>query len=77
MRSVARNEIRRVPGQYVVEAMDRLPACGPDSTSQQLEIDTEIWGRFRITYTPWKHTPRGWSTRWFWVAKSAERLARY
>ena len=68
------NVLAKIPGQYVVGAMSQLPSCGPDSTLQQLDIDTAIWGRFRITYSPFKQTVRGWSARWFWIAKRAEPL---
>ena len=68
------NVLSKIPGQYIVGAMSQLPLCGPDSTFQQLDVDAAIWGRFRITYTPFKQSLRGWDPRWFWIAKRAEPL---
>jgi hypothetical protein len=70
----ARNDIREVPGQYVVAAMDRLRPCGPDFSVQWLEVDAAIWGRFRIAYKPFKQDRRGLPTSWVWVAAEAQRL---
>jgi hypothetical protein len=66
------NRLCKVPVRYIVEAMGLLPACGPGSTSRQLQIDVPRWGRFRVTFRPFRQSLRGWRTRWFWIAERAE-----
>lgn len=75
MEKPGKRDIDKVPGRYVAEALDRLPPCGPEQKLQQMEIDTGIWGRFRITFKPCKRIARGrWSSSWFWLPDHAERL---
>ena len=70
----SRHALSRIPGQYIVEAMDRLPPCGPAAKIRDLDIDVPFWGRFRVTFTPIRQAARGLPRRWIWVATSAERL---
>ena len=70
----ARHHLARIPGRYIVEAMDRLPPCSPDSTVQQLAIDVPLWGPFRVTFRPRQQNLRGLGERWFWIASNAEPL---
>jgi hypothetical protein len=72
----SRNPLARIPGRYVIEAMDRLPPSGPDAAAQQVDVDVPFWGRFRITFNPLRQTVRGFPARWIWVAASARSLAR-
>ena len=69
-----RHDLRQVPGQYLVDAMDRLPLCGPDSSTQDLEIDVPFVGRFIVTFEPRRQVVRGFPARWVWIPTSAERV---
>jgi hypothetical protein len=68
------NALSQIPGRYIVEAMDSLPPCGADSEVQQVDIDVPFWGRFRVTFMPFRHRVRGHPVHWIWVAKHAEGL---
>jgi hypothetical protein len=59
----------QIPGQYIVDAMEKLPPCGPASTSQQIGVDVPFWGRFKVTFKPFKHSPQGWPPSWIWLAR--------
>jgi len=68
-------DIRKVlPSQYVVDAMDRLPTCGPDSADEPLEIEVPLDGCFRVTFQPRKQARRGWPVTWIWIPSRAERI---
>ena len=69
-----RDDLRQVPWQYLVDAMDWLPPCTPESTAQNLEIDVPLEGRFMVTYEPRRHVVRGFAPRWIWIPTMAERL---
>ena len=66
-----RNCLSKIPGRYIVDAMDQLPPCGPDSTCQQLGVDVPLWGKFQVTFRPLRHAPRGWPESWIWIAQEA------
>lgn len=70
----SREQLAKIPGPYIVDAMDLLPPCGPESTTEQLTIDVPYSGNFRVTFKPLQQSPRGWGTRWFWVPSKAEPL---
>jgi len=70
----SRNDPAKLPGQYIVDAMDLLPPCGPDSSDHHLAIDVPYDGTFRVTFRPHKQVPRGWPPRWFWLAGKVERV---
>ena len=74
MRNSQRNGLSKIPGRYIVDAMDQLPPCGPESKSQQLGVDVPIFGNFEVTFRPLKHTPRGWPPAWIWIAREAKLL---
>jgi len=69
-----RNTLAKIPGRYIVDAMDLLPPCGPDSTIQQLGVDVPLWGQYQVTFRPLRQTPGGWPPSWIWIAKEAKRL---
>ena len=69
-----RNDIRRVPGSYIVAAMDRLPPCGPASTIRSMNIETALWGIYKVTYRPVRQAHRGCPDQWFWIAREAELI---
>lgn len=68
------NRLSKVPLRYIVEAMGSLPPCGAESMSRQVQIEVPRWGRFRVTFSPFRQSIRGWRTRWFWIAGPAELL---
>jgi len=68
------SDIRQLPSQYIVDGMDRLPACGPASHDEHLEIDVPLVGHFRVTYQPRKQKGRGWPPSWIWIPMRTERL---
>jgi hypothetical protein len=68
------NGISKIPGRYIVDAMDHLPPCGPEATCQQVGMDVPLWGQFQVTFRPLKHAPRGWPPSWIWIAKEARHL---
>jgi len=68
-----RDDLKQVPGQYLVDAMDRLPPCKADSTAQDLEIEVPLAGRFIVTFEPRRQVIRGQPTRWIWIPTLAER----
>jgi hypothetical protein len=70
----SRDRLAKVPVGYIVEAMGLLPPCGPASTSRQMQIDVPRWGRFQVTFNPFRQSLRGWRTRWFWIAGRADLL---
>jgi len=70
----SREYLAKIPGAYIVDAMDQLPPCGPESTGVQLMIDVPYSGNFRVTFKPLQQTLRGWGTRWFWIPSKAEPL---
>ena len=63
-----------IPGRCIVDAIDRLPACGPDSTVEEVAVDVAGWGRFRLCFRPLQLTVPRRERRWFWIASGAERL---
>ena len=68
------SDLRQVPSQYIVDGMDRLPPCGPESSDQPLEIEVPFVGCFRVFFRPRKQARRGWPTCWIWLPSRAERL---
>ena len=68
------NRLSKIPLQYIVGSMHLLAPCGPESASQQMRIDVPRWGRFEVTFVPFRQSLRGWRARWFWIARSAELL---
>ena len=50
------------PGEYVSLAMRGLPAPGPDSVLQTVEIDALRWGRYRITFIAVQNPGEGCGT---------------
>ena len=64
----------QLPNQDLVNGMDLLPPCGPNSTEQHIEVDVPLTGRFRVTFRPRKQARRGWPTTWIWLPIQAERL---
>ena len=69
------NQIAKVPWQYVDAAMQRLPPCNADEYPRDIDVDTGLWGRYRITFKPRKqNTPGGRPASWFWLPVQAERL---
>jgi hypothetical protein len=72
--NLQRNGISKIPGRYIIDAMDQLPPCGPGSTKQHRGVDVPLWGQFQVTFTPLKQTPRGWPPRWIWIAREAKQL---
>ncbi len=62
----------QLPGQYIVDAMSLLPPCNSKSAIEQLTIDIGLFGRFRVTYKPFRNTRRTWRSGWFWIAVAAE-----
>jgi hypothetical protein len=68
--------LKQIPGETVTAAADRLPACTANSMPQVVEVDTQLWGRYKVTFEPMRHTgPRGLAPRWLWIPVAAERLA--
>jgi len=62
------------PGNYLSKAMQSLPAAGPDSQPQTVEIDARPgWGLYRVTFIA-KQNPRQGMRSWFWTMESGERL---
>jgi len=74
MRVMGSSDLRQVPSQYIVDGMDRLPPCGPDSTEEHLEIDVPLTGSYRVTFRPRKQARRGWPTCWIWIPTRAEAM---
>jgi len=74
MRLMGSSDLRQVPSQYIVDGMDRLPPCGPDSAEEHLEIYVPLAGRYRVTFRPRKQARRGWPTCWIWLPARAEPL---
>ena len=74
MMNSQRNNLSKIPGRYIFDAMNQLPPCGPESTSQQRQVDALLWGQFQVTFKPRKHAPRGWPESWIWIAREAKRL---
>ena len=68
------SDIRQLPSQYLVDAMDRLPPCGPDSVIETVDVTVPLVGRFRVTFVPRKQARRGWPTSWIWLPLQAEPL---
>jgi hypothetical protein len=66
--------LSQIPGKYIVEAMSSLPACSEQAGPRHVEIDAGLFGRFRVTYRPYRHPRADWHRGWFWIAQSAERL---
>jgi hypothetical protein len=66
--------LAQIPGKYIVEAMSGLPACSEQAGPRHVEIDAGLFGRFRVTYRPYRHPRADWHRGWFWIAQSAERL---
>lgn len=74
-RAVCRT-LSQIPGEAVAAAADGLPPCTAESTPQVVEVDTRLWGRYRVTFQPVRHAgPRGLAPRWLWIPVTAERLA--
>ena len=71
-----RRYLRQVPHQQVVDAVNRLPICGPTAESQHLDVDVPFVDQFRITFRPYSQVSKGLPTRWFWIPSFAERLQR-
>ncbi len=68
--------LKQIPGGSVTAAADRLPPCTANSHPQVVEVDTQLWGRYKVTFQPVRHTgPRGLAPRWLWIPIAAERLA--
>jgi hypothetical protein len=61
------------PGFYVSNAMKGLPAPGPESVLQTVEIDADRWGRYLITFIAVRNPRRG-MRRWFWTMHVGERV---
>jgi len=66
-----RGDLLQIPGQYLVDAMDRLPPCESDSVPQDLEIDVPFVGRFVVTFQPRRQADRGLPSRWVWIPVAA------
>ncbi len=66
-----RNCLSKIPARYIIDAMGRLPPCGPASTSQQLGVNLPIWGGFQITFRPLKQAHHGEAPTWTWAATQA------
>jgi hypothetical protein len=66
--------LSQIPGQYIVDAMDRLPAAGPEAGAHYVDIEAGPWGRFRVTFKPFRPAAGHVSHTWFWIAESAEYL---
>ena len=69
-----RHDLRQVPEKYLVDAMDRLPPCRPDSTVQQLQIEVPFAGQFMVTFEPRTQVIRGHPSSRFWIPTLAARL---
>jgi hypothetical protein len=69
-----RRYLGQVPHQQVVDAMDRLPACGPAAMPQELDVEVAFVAWFRITFRPASQAPKGLPMSWFWIPSFAERL---
>jgi hypothetical protein len=67
-------DLHQVPGQYLLDAMDRLPPCDPGAGSQDLEIDVPFVGRFLVTFQPRRQVVRGLPPRWVWIPVTATRV---
>jgi hypothetical protein len=65
------NCLPKIPGRYIVDAMNRLPPCGPGSPCQQLGVELPIWGRFEVTFRPFKQVHGGGPPTWTWTATEA------
>jgi len=73
---VACRTLRQIPGDSVAAAADELPPCTANSLPQVVEVDTQLWGRYKVTFQPVRHTgPRGLAPRWLWIPIAAELLA--
>ena len=68
------SDLRQVPCQYLLDAMDRLPPCSPESTVECLDIDIPLGGTFRVTFRAHKQARRGWPTSWIWIPVEAVQL---
>jgi hypothetical protein len=68
------NPLRTLPGACIVEALALLPPCGDGSTAVQSTVDVPRRGLFRVSFAPFRQTVRGWRSRWFWIARAAERV---
>jgi hypothetical protein len=73
--TASRNRLSNIPLPCIVEAMGSLPPCGTQSASEQVQIDVPRWGRFLVTFSPFRQSLRGWRTRWFWIALHADPVA--
>ncbi len=67
-------DLQQVPGQYLVDAMDRLPECDPSLGSQDLEINVPFVGSFLVTFQPRRQVVRGMPPRWVWIPVAAGRV---
>jgi hypothetical protein len=67
-----RNGLSKIPGGYILNAMDQLPPCGPESRNHQLGVDVPLWGKFQVTFRPLRHAPRGRPPTWIWIARDAK-----
>jgi hypothetical protein len=71
-----RRTLSQIPGAYVAAAAEGLPPCSPEATPQMREVDTGLWGRFKVTFKPVRHSgPTKLAPRWVWIPVDAERLA--
>ena len=77
----SRRYLAKIPGRYIVAAMDLLPPCGPDAPNQRLTVDAPFLGKFHVTFRPRSQSLQGWGVRWFWIPTSAEpsgeRISRF
>ena len=67
--------LSQIPGQFIAAAAEGLPACTAHSTPQVVEVDTQLWGRYKVTFQPIRHAgPRGLAPRWLWIPTAAKQL---
>ena len=74
-RSISR-ALRQIPGARLAAAAELLPPCSAEAEARTLEVETEFWGRYRVTFKPARHSgPAGAAPRWVWIPVAAEPLA--